>query len=35
MIKLNKASKTYRTDKMETLALKDINLRVFDGQLVA
>jgi ABC-type methionine transport system ATPase subunit len=26
MIRLNKVSKTYQTDKVETLALKDIDL---------
>ena len=28
MIKLNNIEKVYRTDKIETLALKDINLNV-------
>ena len=28
MIRLNKVSKTYQTDKVETLALKDIDLHV-------
>ncbi|MCA1855080.1 ABC transporter ATP-binding protein [Massilia oculi] len=35
MIKLNKVSKTYRTDKVETLALKDIDLHVREGEFVA
>jgi putative ABC transport system ATP-binding protein len=35
MIKLNKVSKTYRTDKVETLALKDIDLHVSKGEFVA
>jgi putative ABC transport system ATP-binding protein len=35
MIKLNKVSKTYRTDKVETLALKDIDLHVKHGEFVA
>jgi len=35
MIKLNKVSKTYRTDKVETLALKDIDLQVDKGEFVA
>jgi putative ABC transport system ATP-binding protein len=35
MIKLNKVSKTYRTDKVETLALKDIDLHVKQGEFVA
>ena len=35
MIKLNKVSKTYRTDKVETLALKDIDLHVSEGEFVA
>jgi putative ABC transport system ATP-binding protein len=35
MIKLNKVSKTYRTDKVETLALKDIDLEVARGEFVA
>jgi putative ABC transport system ATP-binding protein len=35
MIRLNKVSKTYRTDKVETLALKDIDLHVKEGEFVA
>ena len=35
MIKMNKVSKTYRTDKVETLALKDIDLHVREGEFVA
>jgi putative ABC transport system ATP-binding protein len=35
MIKLNKISKTYRTDKIETLALKDVDLHVARGEFVA
>nr|WP_314545234.1 ABC transporter ATP-binding protein [uncultured Massilia sp.] len=35
MIKLHKVSKTYRTDKVETLALKDIDLHVKHGEFVA
>jgi putative ABC transport system ATP-binding protein len=35
MIRLNKVSKTYRTDKVETLALKDIDLHVRQGEFVA
>jgi len=35
MIKLHKVSKTYRTDKVETLALKDIDLQVGRGEFVA
>jgi putative ABC transport system ATP-binding protein len=35
MIKLNQVSKTYRTDKVETLALKDIDLSVERGEFVA
>jgi len=35
MINLNKVSKTYRTDKVETLALKDIDLHVREGEFVA
>jgi len=35
MIRLNKVSKTYRTDKIETLALKDIDLHVARGEFVA
>jgi ABC-type lipoprotein export system ATPase subunit len=35
MIKLNKVSKTYRTDKVETLALKDVDLHVRKGEFVA
>jgi putative ABC transport system ATP-binding protein len=35
MIRLNKVSKTYRTDKIETLALKDIDLVVARGEFVA
>jgi putative ABC transport system ATP-binding protein len=35
MIKLEKVSKTYRTDKVETLALKDIDLQVGKGEFVA
>ncbi len=34
MIKLNKVSKTYRTDKVETLALMDIDLHVKKGEFV-
>ena len=35
MIRLNKVSKTYRTDKVETLALKDVDLHVKKGEFVA
>ena len=35
MIKLHRVSKTYRTDKVETLALKDIDLHVRQGEFVA
>jgi putative ABC transport system ATP-binding protein len=35
MIRLDKVSKTYRTDKVETLALKDIDLTVERGEFVA
>ncbi|MFC5479286.1 ABC transporter ATP-binding protein [Massilia suwonensis] len=35
MIKLSKVSKTYRTDKVETLALKDVDLHVKKGEFVA
>jgi putative ABC transport system ATP-binding protein len=35
MIQLNNISKTYRTDKVETLALKDIDLHVQQGEFVA
>jgi putative ABC transport system ATP-binding protein len=35
MIRLDKVSKTYRTDKVETLALKDIDLHVAQGEFVA
>ncbi|WP_075792387.1 ABC transporter ATP-binding protein [Massilia putida] len=35
MIRLNKVSKTYRTDKVETLALKDIDLSIERGEFVA
>ena len=35
MIRLNKVSKTYRTDKIETLALKDIDLHIARGEFVA
>ncbi len=35
MIRLNQVSKTYRTDKVETLALKDIDLVVDRGEFVA
>jgi putative ABC transport system ATP-binding protein len=35
MIRLDKVSKTYRTDKVETLALKDIDLHVAHGEFVA
>jgi putative ABC transport system ATP-binding protein len=34
VIKLEKVSKTYRTDKVETLALKDIDLHVKKGEFV-
>jgi putative ABC transport system ATP-binding protein len=34
MIRLNNVSKTYRTDKVETLALKDIDLHVKKGEFV-
>ena len=35
MIRLNKVSKTYRTDKVETLALKEVDLHVKKGEFVA
>jgi putative ABC transport system ATP-binding protein len=35
MIRLSKVSKTYRTDKVETLALKDVDLHVKKGEFVA
>ena len=35
MIKLNNVSKTYRTDKVETLALHDIDLHIKKGEFVA
>src|SRR5438094_7110704 len=35
MIRLNNVSKTYRADKVETLALKDIDLHVRQGEFVA
>jgi putative ABC transport system ATP-binding protein len=35
MIRLSKVSKTYRTDKVETLALKDIDLHIKQGEFVA
>lgn len=35
MIKLNKVSKTYRTDKVETLALRDIDLEIARDEFVA
>ena len=35
MIKLDNVSKTYRTDKVETLALKDINLHVKKGDFLS
>jgi putative ABC transport system ATP-binding protein len=35
MIRLHKVSKTYRTDKIETLALKDIDLHIAHGEFVA
>ena len=34
MIKLDKVSKTYRTDKVETLAIKDVDLHVRKGEFV-
>ena len=34
MIKLDKVSKTYQTDKVETLALKEIDLHVRKGEFV-
>lgn len=34
MIKLDNVSKTYQTDKVETLAIKDINLHVRKGEFV-
>ena len=34
MIKLDKVSKTYQTDKVETLALKDIDLHIGKGEFV-
>ncbi len=35
MIRLDNVSKTYRTDKVETLALKDINLHVKKGDFLS
>jgi putative ABC transport system ATP-binding protein len=35
MIKLDNVSKTYRTDKVETLALKDISLHVKKGEFLS
>lgn len=35
MIKLHQVSKTYQTDKVETLALKDIHLHVKKGEFVS
>ncbi|MEW6022602.1 MAG: ABC transporter ATP-binding protein [Pseudomonadota bacterium] len=35
MIRLNNVSKTYRTDKVETLAVKDVDLHVKKGEFVA
>ena len=35
MIRLNNVSKTYRTDKVETLAVKDIDLHVAKGEFGA
>ena len=35
MIRLNKVSKTYRTDKVETLAVKEVDLHVKRGEFVA
>src|SRR5437764_1033659 len=35
MIRLNKVSKTYRTDKIETLALNEIDLHIGRGEFVA
>ena len=35
MIRLNKVSKTYRTDKVETLALREVDLHVKKGEFVA
>ncbi|WP_449405682.1 ABC transporter ATP-binding protein [Massilia phosphatilytica] len=35
MIRLHNVSKTYRTDKVETLALKDIDLAIDRGEFVA
>jgi putative ABC transport system ATP-binding protein len=35
MIRLNKVSKTYQTDKVETLALKDIDLHVGKAEFVS
>ena len=35
MIRLNKVSKTYRTDKVETLAVKDVDLHIGHGEFVA
>ncbi|WP_373991241.1 ABC transporter ATP-binding protein [Duganella sp. BuS-21] len=35
MIRLNKVSKTYQTDKVETLALKDIDLHVEKAEFVS
>lgn len=34
MIKLSKVSKTYRTDKVETLAVRDIDLHIKKGEFV-
>ena len=34
MIQLEKVSKTYQTDKVETLALKDIDLHVKEAEFV-
>ena len=34
MIKLDKVSKTYQTDKVETLAVKDIDLHIRKGEFV-
>jgi putative ABC transport system ATP-binding protein len=35
MIRLNKVSKTYQTDKVETLALKDIDLHIGKAEFVS
>ncbi len=35
MLKLTNISKTYQTDKVETLALKDINLHVKKGEFIS